>query len=62
MARCPVATDGRGVAAELTDGGRRPAAGGVAHPPRPGWSRHFADRLDAEDLTALERISRRLVD
>jgi hypothetical protein len=25
-------------------------------------ARHFADRLDAEDLTALERITRRLVD
>jgi hypothetical protein len=24
-------------------------------------ARHFADHLDADDLTALERISRRLV-
>ena len=27
-----------------------------------GVARHFADRLDADDLAALERISRRLVE
>jgi DNA-binding MarR family transcriptional regulator len=61
VSRCPVESDGRGVAAQLTDAGlarlrkaSRTHLGGVA--------RHFADRLDADDLAALERISRRLAE
>ncbi len=34
VARCPVESDGRGVAAELTEAGLHPAAHGVAHPSR----------------------------
>jgi DNA-binding MarR family transcriptional regulator len=61
VARSPVESDGRGVAAHLTDAGLerlRVAAG--TH--LAGVARHFADRLDADDLAALERISRRLAD
>ena len=60
MSRCPVANDGRGVAAQITDAGvARLRAASRTH--LTGVARHFADRLDADDLTALERISRRLV-
>jgi DNA-binding MarR family transcriptional regulator len=59
VARFPVESDGRGVAAELTDAGlnrlrtaSRTHLGGVV--------RHFAAVLDADDLSVLERISRRL--
>lgn len=59
VARCPVAADGRGVAAELTLAGLdrlRTAAGTHLD----GVARHFAARLDSDDLAALERVSRRL--
>lgn len=59
VARCPVESDGRGVAARLTDAGldrlrtaSRTHLRGIAH--------HFASRLDEADLRVLERISRRL--
>lgn len=59
VARSPVEGDGRGVAAELTDAGlRRLRTASRTH--LAGVARHFAARLDAEDRTALERISRRL--
>ncbi len=61
VARCRVAADGRGVAAELTPAGlnrlRNAAPTHLA-----GVVRHFVDRLDRDDLAAMERISRRLVD
>jgi DNA-binding MarR family transcriptional regulator len=61
VARCRVENDGRGVAARLTDAGldrlRRASGTHLA-----GVVRHFAARLDANDLAAMERISRRLVD
>jgi DNA-binding MarR family transcriptional regulator len=61
VARCRVATDGRGVAAEITPAGvdrlRRAAPGHLA-----GVVRHFVARLDPDDLRAMERISRLLVD
>ena len=61
VSRCPVAGDGRGVAAQITEAGvARLRAASRTH--LTGVARHFADRLDAEDLTALERITRRLVD
>jgi DNA-binding MarR family transcriptional regulator len=61
VARCPVETDGRGVAARLTDAGyERLRVAARTH--LAGVVRHFADRLDAEDLAALDRISRRLAD
>jgi DNA-binding MarR family transcriptional regulator len=60
VARCPVESDGRGVAARLTDAGldrlriaSRTHLRGVAH--------HFVNRLDEADLRTLERISSRLV-
>ena len=60
VARCPVESDGRGVAARLTDAGltrlrtaSRTHLRGVAH--------HFVAQLDDSELHALERISRRLV-
>ena len=56
VARCPVASDGRGVAAEL-DRLRNAAPTHLA-----GVVRHFVARLDPDDLHAMERISRRLVD
>ena len=60
VARCRVATDGRGVAAELTpEGLSRLRNASPTH--LAGVVRHFVDRLDAEDLDAIERISRRLV-
>ena len=59
VARCPVESDGRGVAAQLTDAGlnrlrtaSRTHLRGIAH--------HFVHRLDETDLRVLERISRRL--
>lgn len=59
--RCPVESDGRGVAAELTAAGlSRLWTASRTH--LAGVVRHFAARLDADDLAALERISRRLVD
>jgi DNA-binding MarR family transcriptional regulator len=61
VTRSPVEGDGRGVAAQLTEAGverLRVAAG--TH--LAGVARHFADRLDADDLAALDRISRRLAD
>jgi DNA-binding MarR family transcriptional regulator len=59
VARCPVESDGRGVAARLTDAGlKRLRVASRTH--LSGVVRHFADQLDAEDLAALERISRRL--
>jgi DNA-binding MarR family transcriptional regulator len=61
VARCPVEHDGRGVAARITEAGiarlRKASRTHLA-----GVARHFADRLDADDLAALERISRRLVE
>jgi len=59
VTRCRVATDGRGVAAELTDAGlARLRAAARTH--LAGVVRHFATRLDADDLATLEQISRRL--
>lgn len=61
VSRCPVENDGRGVAAQLTDAGlSRLRVASRTH--LAGVARHFADRLDAEDRTALERISRRLAE
>ena len=60
VARCRVAGDGRGVAAELTpDGLDRLRNAAPTH--LTGVIRHFVDRLDADDLAAMERISRRLI-
>jgi DNA-binding MarR family transcriptional regulator len=59
--RCPVENDGRGVAAELTDAGlSRLRVASRTH--LAGVVRHFAARLEEDDLQALERISRRLAD
>jgi DNA-binding MarR family transcriptional regulator len=59
VARCRVESDGRGVAARLTDAGldrlrraSRTHLRGVAH--------HFVNRLDEADLHTLERICLRL--
>ncbi|HVH23324.1 MAG TPA: MarR family transcriptional regulator [Pseudonocardia sp.] len=61
VARCPVAGDGRGVAAELTpEGLNRLRNAAPTH--LTGVIRHFVDRLTADDLAAMERISHRLVD
>jgi DNA-binding MarR family transcriptional regulator len=61
VSRCPVEHDGRGVAAQITDAGfARLKQASRTH--LAGVARHFADRLDAADLAALERISRRLVE
>ncbi len=59
VSRCPVEGDGRGVAAQLTDAGltRLRVASGTH---LAGVARHFAAHLGQDDLTALERISRRL--
>ena len=60
VSRCPVEGDGRGVAAELTPAGlTRLRVAARTH--LAGVVRHFVARLDADDLAALERISRRLV-
>ena len=61
VSRCPVETDGRGVAAALTEEGlQRLRIASRTH--LAGVVRHFVARLDVEDLRALERISRRLAD
>jgi DNA-binding MarR family transcriptional regulator len=61
VARCPVETDGRGVAARLTDAGLdRLRTASRTHVR--GIGQHFVDRLDDADLHVLERISRRLSD
>lgn len=57
--RSPVASDGRGVAAELTAAGVARLRG-AAPTHLAGVVRHFVARLDADDLAALERISRLL--
>jgi DNA-binding MarR family transcriptional regulator len=60
VARCPVAGDGRGVAAELTAAGldrlRNAAPTHLA-----GVIRHFVQQLEPADLDAMARISRRLI-
>jgi DNA-binding MarR family transcriptional regulator len=59
VSRCPVESDGRGVAARLTEAGLgRLRVASRTH--LAGVTRHFVDRLDADDLDALERITRRL--
>jgi DNA-binding MarR family transcriptional regulator len=61
VARCPVESDGRGVAARLTDAGlSRLRTASRTH--LRGIARHFAERLEEADLRTLERISRRLAD
>jgi len=61
VSRCPVESDGRGVAAKLTEAGlSRLRVASRTH--LSGVVRHFAARLSDDDLTALERISRRLAD
>jgi DNA-binding MarR family transcriptional regulator len=61
VARCPVETDGRGVAARLTDAGLdRLRTASRTH--LRGVGQHFVDRLDDTDLHVLERITRRLAD
>jgi DNA-binding MarR family transcriptional regulator len=61
VTRAPVESDGRGVTAHLTDAGlERLRVAARTH--LAGVARHFADRLDADDLAALDRISRRLAD
>jgi DNA-binding MarR family transcriptional regulator len=60
VARCRVAGDGRGVAAELTPAGlNRLRNAAPTH--LTGVIRHFVDRLEPADLDAMERISRRLI-
>jgi len=59
VARCPVESDGRGVAARLTDDGLdRLRTASRTH--LRGVSQHFVNRLDEADLRELERISRHL--
>ena len=59
VARCPVESDGRGVAARLTDAGLdRLRTAARTH--LRGVARHFVNRLDDADLRVLERISRHL--
>jgi DNA-binding MarR family transcriptional regulator len=59
VARCRVESDGRGVAARLTDAGlNRLRTASRTH--LRGIARHFVNRLDAADLRELERISRLL--
>lgn len=61
VSRGPVEGDGRGVAAQLTeDGLSRLRVAARTH--LAGVAEHFAARLDGGDLTALERISRRLAE
>jgi DNA-binding MarR family transcriptional regulator len=61
VARCPVESDGRGVAARLTDAGLdRLRTASRTH--LRGVAQHFVNRLDEADLRTLERISRRLAD
>ena len=61
VSRCPVESDGRGVAAQLTPAGLARLRG-ASRTHLGGVVRHFAEHLDADDLAALERISRRLVE
>ncbi|MBN9099545.1 MAG: MarR family transcriptional regulator [Pseudonocardia sp.] len=59
VSRCPVESDGRGVAAALTEAGlNRLRVASRTH--LAGVVTHFAARLDEDDLAALDRISRRL--
>lgn len=59
VSRCPVESDGRGVAAALTEAGlNRLRVASRTH--LAGVVNHFAARLDEDDLAALDRISRRL--
>jgi DNA-binding MarR family transcriptional regulator len=59
VARCPVESDGRGVAARLTDTGLdRLRTASRTH--LRGVAQHFVNRLDEADLRGLERISRHL--
>ncbi|MGI5127631.1 MarR family winged helix-turn-helix transcriptional regulator [Pseudonocardia sp. CA-107938] len=59
VSRCPVESDGRGVAARLTDAGfARLRTASRVH--LTGVQRHFVTRLDPQALEALEGISRRL--
>jgi DNA-binding MarR family transcriptional regulator len=61
VARCRVASDGRGVAARLTEAGLdRLRTASRTH--LRGVGQHFVNRLDEADLRTLERISRRLAD
>ncbi len=59
VSRCRVESDGRGVAAELTEAGLSRLRT-ASEPHLAGVVRHFASRLDDDDLAALERITRRL--
>jgi DNA-binding MarR family transcriptional regulator len=61
VARCRVENDGRGVAARLTEAGLDRLRG-ASRTHLAGVGRHFVARLDASDLGALERITRRLAD
>jgi DNA-binding MarR family transcriptional regulator len=59
VARCRVASDGRGVAARLTEAGLdRLRTASRTH--LRGVGQHFVNRLDETDLRILERISRHL--
>jgi DNA-binding MarR family transcriptional regulator len=59
VARCRVASDGRGVAARLTEAGLdRLRTASRTH--LRGVGQHFVNRLDEADLQILERISRHL--
>jgi DNA-binding MarR family transcriptional regulator len=61
VARCRVASDGRGVAARLTEAGLdRLRTASRTH--LRGVGQHFVNRLDEADLRILERISRHLAD
>ncbi len=61
VSRSRVESDGRGVAAQLTDAGlSRLRVAARTH--LTGVVRHFAARLADDDLDELERISRLLVD
>lgn len=60
VARAKVADDGRGVTARLTEAGyERLRVAATTH--LRGISRHFADRLDDDELAHLERITRKLI-
>lgn len=60
VSRSPVESDGRGVAAQLTPAGlARLRVAARTH--LAGVATHFAAHLDADDLVALERISRLFV-
>lgn len=61
VTRGPVESDGRGVAAHLTEAGlMRLRVASRTH--LSGIARHFAGKLVEDDLAALDRISRRLAD